>query len=103
MQSNGIKFMALIMIGLVLCMMSMSVSGTSPPYFPPARPAPPVRPAPPSRTWTCNCGTNGVATQQCCATELNTKFINLQRCQGISDKSGYLGCCGSIPNSKCTM
>ncbi|CAF1153585.1 unnamed protein product [Adineta steineri] len=106
MQSNGIKFMGLIMIGLVLCMMSMSVTGTSPPYFPPKSPYQirPARPPPPvqrSRGLTCDCGREPDVTQMCCAGQLKAEFNGLSRCQGISNKQSFIGCCGRPSKARC--
>ncbi|CAF1207513.1 unnamed protein product [Adineta steineri] len=117
MQSNGIKFMGLIMIGLVLCMMSMSVTGRSP--IPPeytnqiqlTRPDPriqiqptqpdpriqiqPTQPSPTvsrPRDWTCDCGPQVLDTQACCG-GVGT-FNSFQRCQHVSSKQSFINCCG---------
>ncbi|CAF0928067.1 unnamed protein product [Adineta steineri] len=106
MQSNGIKFMALIMIGLVLCMMSMSVTGRSPipPEYTnqiqPTQPNPriqiqPTQPSPTvsrPRDWTCDCGPQVLDTQACCG-GIGT-FNSFQRCQNVDNKQSFVNCCG---------
>ncbi|CAF1153695.1 unnamed protein product [Adineta steineri] len=85
MQSNGIKFMGLIMIGFVLCMMSMSVTGNDP-----------IRPAK-----ICDCGREARLSQKCCAEVIHDKFNRFSRCEGVRDYEGFIACCGRPSKGRC--
>ncbi|CAF1207567.1 unnamed protein product [Adineta steineri] len=73
--------MGLIMIGLILCMMSMFVSGVSPPRL----------------HFTCDCSRDPITTGLCCVGRIGARFNRFQRCENMNQKGvkDFVECCAS--------